>query len=152
MTFGQNAPNSSSSRSERTVDGVKPRTDPLSRGDTRLRPRHSASCGGAIVPRGGNASPYLHVNEGITSSRYTSWTTDIDVAKEYAGNNGVIFSVNSSTIPNRTIDASTFSRLPHEKEVLIEGTITVFQEYANIIYVCMEPIQRVGLGRRRATL
>lgn len=75
------------------------------------------------MPRGGNASAYLHVNEGMTSSPYTSWTTDINVARRFAGTDGVVFSVNRSAIPNRTIDASTFSRLPNEREVLIEGTV-----------------------------
>jgi hypothetical protein len=81
------------------------------------------AAGGAIVPRGGDASPWLHVNEGITTSQYTSWTTDINVARRFAGSDGPIFQVNQNNIPNVTIDASTFSRLPGEHEVLIKGTV-----------------------------
>jgi len=79
--------------------------------------------GGAIVPRGGTASAFEHVNEGMTNSLYTSWTTDKSVAQGFAGSNGVILQVNRSAISNIIIDTSTFSRLPAEKEILIKGPV-----------------------------
>jgi RHS repeat-associated protein len=81
------------------------------------------AAGGGIVPRGGTASPILHVNEGVTTSEFTSWTTHISVARTFAGQNGVIFRVDANKIRNEIIDATTFSRKPFEHERLIRGPI-----------------------------
>jgi hypothetical protein len=64
------------------------------------------------------------VNEAITTSPYTSWTSDINVARQFAGGEGgVVFQVNANSIPNRVISSAQFSRKPFESEFLIEGTV-----------------------------
>jgi hypothetical protein len=80
--------------------------------------------GGGIVPKGGGSSAYLHVNEGMTNSPFTSWTSDIKVAKRFAGTNGKIFSVNPANLPNEVMSSAPFSRLPAEQEFLILGPVT----------------------------
>jgi hypothetical protein len=82
------------------------------------------AAGGAIIPKGGNATMIEHVNDNITTSRWTSWTSDPSVAKQrFAGQDGVVFQVNRNQIPNKITDTSSFSRKPSEKEFLIEGIV-----------------------------
>jgi RHS repeat-associated protein len=76
---------------------------------------------GEIRPRGGTASVYEHVM-GDTQSNYTSWTTNIEVAEEFAGSDGTILTVNTADIPNTTIPTYEWSPF-NEFEILIEGII-----------------------------
>lgn len=76
---------------------------------------------GEVVPRGGSASVYEHVM-GNTQSNYTSWSTNIEVAKEFAGPNGTILTVNTADIPNTIIPTYEWSPFD-EFEILIEGII-----------------------------
>jgi hypothetical protein len=79
--------------------------------------------GGAIIPRGGTASALAHA-EGFTDSPFTSWTSDINVARRFAGPNGVIFKVEPLKLPNEIIFARPFSPKPYENEYLIRGPIS----------------------------
>ena len=67
----------------------------------------------------GYTNPRLHNSSAIfTNSKFTSWTTDRNIAKRFSKSDGVILEVN---IPkSRTINSpDIFS----ESEVLIQGTI-----------------------------
>ena len=57
-------------------------------------------------------------NAGDTNSPYTSWTTDMDVARDYAGEDGVILRIRRSSqnlVPSPD--------LYNEREVLVEGIV-----------------------------
>jgi hypothetical protein len=82
------------------------------------------AAGGAISPRGGGSTMIEHVNFNKTTSPYTSWTPDINVARErFANNSGVVFQVNVNDIPNVIIDTAPFTTKPSEQEFLIQGTV-----------------------------
>ena len=57
---------------------------------------------------------------GNTQSNYTSWTTNIDVAEEFAGSGGTILTVNTADITNATIPTYQWSPF-NESEILIKG-------------------------------
>lgn len=44
---------------------------------------------GEVHPRGGNRSEAEHI-AGLNDSRYTSWTTDREIAERFAGKGGLI--------------------------------------------------------------
>ena len=87
---------------------------------------------GTSKPRGGNASPLEH-NLGNTNSNYTSWTTDPEVAKNFAlrpNGKGVVLEIE---IPkNQTVHSPNLKevvliqsgKLVNEAEVLVPRTIT----------------------------
>lgn len=53
------------------------------RGVNSTSPAYENATEGTAVPRGGTASPAEH-NQGNTNSEFTSWTTNPEVAKNYA--------------------------------------------------------------------
>jgi len=65
----------------------------------------------------GYATPAEH-NAGDTASPYTSWTTDVDVARDFAGEDGVILRIRRSG-QNLVPSPDAFN----ESEVLIQGVI-----------------------------
>ncbi|USA53935.1 hypothetical protein NDN13_01705 [Acinetobacter sp. C32I] len=75
------------------------------------------------IPKGGNATAEAHTGS-QTNSKFTSWTTDINVARRFAteGNsgNGVILQKN---ILENTMIRTQNSILFDESEVLIKGTV-----------------------------
>ncbi len=86
---------------------------------------------GTIHPRGGDSSLYEHTM-GWLDSKYTSWTTDVDVARYYAtdidtGEVGAILWIdgNSITNPRHSVYewGSDINPNNWEKEVAIEGSI-----------------------------
>jgi hypothetical protein len=75
---------------------------------------------GVAKPRGGKASPLEH-NLGDTASPYTSWSTDMDVARGFAGPKGVVL-----RIPQAAGDGYRLVTSPDlfgESEVLVEGIV-----------------------------
>ena len=60
----------------------------------------------------------------MTNSVFTSWTSDISVARQqFAGGNGVVFAVEPNKMQNIIIDTASFSRKPAEREFLIQGPL-----------------------------
>jgi len=89
------------------------------------------AAGGAISPRGGNASMYEHVMENNTKSTWTSWTSDPNIARQtFAGPGGVVFWVDTSKIANK-VTASPFQKFASQQESLIEGTVYGVQRLPN---------------------
>jgi len=77
---------------------------------------------GIIQPRGGNSTLEQHVL-GDTRSDYTSWTLDLNVAKDFAGADGIVLSVNESQILNITYNTYEWSPFQLELEVTILGPV-----------------------------
>jgi hypothetical protein len=87
---------------------------------------------GKAVRKGGNATPAEH-NSGNTNSQYTSWTTNPEVATNYAirpKGSGVVL---KATVPSSRLTKSpslkniTLKQIPgkivNESEFLIRGTL-----------------------------
>ena len=92
----------------------------LYRGVAEDHPGFQNALKGIAEPRGGTASAIEH-NAYDTRSPFTSWTTDLKVAKDFAGKNGVIL-----RIPNASTKAYRLVASPdtyNESEVLVEGTV-----------------------------
>lgn len=75
-----------------------------------------------VQPRGGNSTLEQHVL-GDTRSDYTSWTLDLNVAKDFAGADGIVLSVNESQILNITYNTYDWSPFQLELEVTILGPV-----------------------------
>lgn len=94
--------------------------DKLYRGVGKNHPGYKDATRGTAKPRKpltGHTDPELH-NAGDTKSKFTSWTTDRDVAKTFAGDDGVIL---ETSVP-------TSKQVPSpdkfcESEVLIKGAV-----------------------------
>jgi hypothetical protein len=72
---------------------------------------------GTAAPRGGSSTPQQH-NEGITTSEFTSWTTDIFTAKQFAGEDGVVL---MKDVPeSQLVDSPDFFG---EQEILVRGSV-----------------------------
>lgn len=112
----------------------KPETTTLYRGVNNNSPAFEAASNGKVKPRGGNATPLEH-NTVSTKSKYTSWTTDPRVAKNFAlrpKGEGVVLEGQISI--NRTVKSpdrykvnliqSPGVKVP-ESEVLVTGKVTV---------------------------
>jgi hypothetical protein len=80
-------------------------TTTLFRGVNENHPGYANALEGKAIPRGGNATPYQH-NTVTTESQYTSWTTNAEVAKNYAlrpSGSGVLMEI---TVPLKKIVVS----------------------------------------------
>ena len=77
---------------------------------------------GIVEPWGGEATLYEHVNLGDTCSNFTSWTTDLEVAKLFAGEDGTILSVDLNEIGNNWYRSYEWSWYA-ESEITIEGSV-----------------------------
>ena len=89
----------------------------LFRGVPKDHPKFGEAQKGAATPFGGHEDPKLH-NTMDTHSEFTSWTTDIEVAKKFAGEGGVILEKNVPV--SRTVKSPDAYG---EKEVLIRGPV-----------------------------
>ena len=92
----------------------------LYRGVAEDHPGFPNALNGTAEPLGGPASAAEH-NAGWTESPYTSWTTNIKVARGYAGPNGVVMQ-----IPNAPGDGYSLVASPDkydESEVLVQGVV-----------------------------
>ncbi len=90
----------------------------LYRGVNNEHPGFENALEGNAYPRGGNASPLEH-NLGNTQSEFTSWTTDRNVAREFADEGGAVL--------ERQFNPSEMIRSPDrygESEILIRGPVT----------------------------
>jgi RHS repeat-associated protein len=104
----------------------------LHRGVNKSSPAFDDALQGNVKPRGGNATPAEH-NVGNTKSNYTSWTTDVEVAKNYSlrpDGGGVVLQTNvpvSSTVPSPSLKSVNLKQSPgvvvNEREVLLKGPI-----------------------------
>ncbi len=84
------------------------------------------------LPRGGNATPAEH-NSGNTNSQYTSWSTDPEVATNYAlrpNGGGVVL---TKTVPEsltivspsiKDVLLKQSGKVVNESEVLLKGPVT----------------------------
>ena len=105
----------------------------LYRGVNNTSPAYTAAKKGNVSPRGGNASALEH-NLGNTESIFTSWTTDIKVATNFAlrpSGKGVILTADilkSKLVksPNqKTINLiQSPGKVISEAEILVKGNIT----------------------------
>jgi RHS repeat-associated protein len=94
----------------------------LYRGVNESHPGFSNAVDGVVAPRGGLATAAEH-NAGNTASNFTSWTTNPDVAKNYAlrpNGSGVTLEV---TVPTSSTVAS-----PSLLNIQLRGTKTVVNE------------------------
>ncbi|MDQ0781251.1 hypothetical protein [Chryseobacterium sp. W4I1] len=76
---------------------------------------------GMAVPLGGHSDPGLH-NWGDTESVFTSWTTNINVARRFANKNGSGGVILSKEFPIHQIIPSPDES--NEQEILIRGIVT----------------------------
>ena len=77
---------------------------------------------GVIKPRGGNSTLQQHVL-GDTRSNYTSWTLDPAVARDFAGPDGVVLTINESQLTNILQNSYEWSPFQLEWEVSILGPV-----------------------------
>jgi len=108
-------------------------TTTLYRGVNSTSPAFEAATEGSATPRGGNATAAEH-NAGNTNSEFTSWTTNPEVAKNYAlrtSGEGVVMEKtvpNSSMIESPNSEPIFLKQSPgvqvSESEVLLKGNIT----------------------------
>jgi uncharacterized protein RhaS with RHS repeats len=90
----------------------------LFRGVAEDHPGFQDALEGKATPRGGPASAAEH-NAGNTDSPFTSWTTDPGVARNFAGDRGVVLSKSwEGLVTVRSPDAFG------ESEVLVKGSVT----------------------------
>ena len=103
------------------------------RGVNQSHPGFQNALDGKVIPRGGKANPVQH-NLGNTKSNFTSWTTDVRVAQNYAlrpRGSGVVLQknvptkrlVNSPSIKNVNLKQSP-GTVVNESEVLIRGPVS----------------------------
>jgi hypothetical protein len=105
----------------------------LYRGVNESHPGFENATNGTAVPRGGNATPDEH-NAGNTNSDFTSWTTNPDVATNFAlrpGGSGVVMETTvqaSSTVASPSAANVNLLQSPgtvvNESEVLLKGPVT----------------------------
>lgn len=69
---------------------------------------------GKAKPKGGSATPSEH-NQDNTNSKYTSWTTDSDVAKNYA-----LRPKGESVVLELDIDENKLVKIPNTKTVVLK--------------------------------
>jgi RHS repeat-associated protein len=89
--------------------------DYIYRGVSRNHFGYDDARSGVARPRGGSSTPAQH-NEGFTDSPYTSWTTDLDVARDFAGEDGVVLRIRR-TGQNLVQSPDAYN----ESEILIQG-------------------------------
>lgn len=89
------------------------------RGVPENHPGRTAALAGVATPRGGAATAAQH-NLGDTESEFTSWTTEIGIARRYARTNGIVLRVNLADFIGRwEYSQDEFG----EGEVLIRGPV-----------------------------
>jgi RHS repeat-associated protein len=94
---------------------------PLYRGVSLNHPGHTAALLGMAIPRGGHDDPEAH-NLGLTSSIFTSWSRDPDIAASFARRDGpggvLLFKLipRAQTVPSPDLFG--------EGEVLVRGVVT----------------------------
>ena len=117
-----------------TVNGeatVVGETTSLYRGVAEGHPGYSNATKGIANPRGGTATAEAHTG-GVTTSNYTSWTTDPQVARNFAlegpTQKGVLL---QATVPKTSVFQSQTSILFEEAEWLRTGSTSG----ANVTYV-----------------
>jgi hypothetical protein len=98
----------------------------LYRGVATDHPGYQDALNGNSIPRGGDASALEH-NLGDTNSPFTSWTTDAEVAKEFAGSDGVILRIANAQGPGYNLVTSPY--LFGESQVLVEGNVIDAQRF-----------------------
>ena len=64
-----------------------------------------------------------HVRGEDVNAGVTSWTTDREVAKRFAGSEGKVIEVNKSSVANQVVPRPPVPKYAGEKEVLLKGTI-----------------------------
>ncbi len=113
--------------------GAAEATTTLYRGVNEAHPGFENATNGVAEPIGGNASAAAH-NAGNTASPFTSWTTNPDVATNFAlrpGGSGVMMEVTvpaSSTVASPSSANVNLIQSPgtvvNESEVLLKGTVS----------------------------
>jgi len=101
---------------------------PLYRGINESHPGFSEAQDGIAIPRGGDSTPMQHNSTGTTESPYTSWTTDKEVAENYAlrpGGQGVVLETKASQ--------NTLVESPNTKQVLLKQNGKVVSENEALI-------------------
>ncbi|WP_188938385.1 RHS repeat-associated core domain-containing protein, partial [Puia dinghuensis] len=114
------------------AEGSQQEATTLWRGVNENHPGYEDALQGKVSPRGGSATPAEH-NAGNTRSPYTSWTTNRDVAENYAlrpSGEGVVLQTTvskSSTVASPSAKSVNLKQSPgtvvNEGEVLLQGLI-----------------------------
>ncbi len=113
------------------ANGSKAETITLYRGVNESHAGFGNATKGTAVPKGGNATAAQH-NAGNTASKYSSWTTNKDVAINYAkrpSGNGVVMSktVKSSSVVKspsaKNVVLKQSGKKVNESEVLLKGKV-----------------------------
>lgn len=107
-------------------------TQTLYRGVNSTSPAYENATQGTAIPKGGNATAVEH-NGGNTNSPFTSWTTNPEVAKNYAlrtSGEGVIMEAEvpiSQTVTSPSAKDVVLKQgggMVNESEVLVKGTFS----------------------------
>lgn len=115
-----------------STEGASQETVTLYRGVNESHVGYEDATNGNATPQGGNATPAEH-NEGNTKSQYTSWTTDPDVAVNYAIRPNGGGAVLKMTVAQDATVVSPSAKdvllkqsgvIKNESEVLLKGPVT----------------------------
>ncbi len=81
---------------------------------------------GIVVPRGSKMelpALYDHVTGRPVDAGVTSWTTDPEVAKMFAGKNGIVIEVEADQVADKVVARPQLGRFLNENEVLLKGPV-----------------------------
>jgi len=111
---------------------LKTKTVTLHRGINESHPGFNSGSKGIAKARGGNQTPLQHNKTGTTKSKWSSWTFNYDVAKNYAqrpGGSGVVLTkdIPASKItisPDlKPVNLKGIGKTVSEAEMLVKGTV-----------------------------
>lgn len=114
------------------MSGILPRYSPkyLYRGVPAGTDRYLQAMNGVIRPRGTQLSSTAlekHVLGEDVASGVTSWTTDINQARRFAGSNGAILRIEASKVREIIMPRPNVGRYEHELETLLRGEVRGFE-------------------------
>lgn len=90
----------------------------LYRGVNRYHRNYEDALENTVKPEGGPATVKQHVAREMIGSQYTSWTTDLDIAKWHAQGDGIIFEMSRRRFWNKNPIATEGHK---EEEYLLKG-------------------------------
>lgn len=113
-----------------TVGVLVHNQDCLYRGVPSGTDRYNDALNGIQRPRGTKLdydTLVKHVNNEPVKSGVTSWTSDPEIAKTFAGANGKILKIKADAVQGKVVPRPDVPKHGHEKEVLLKGTVTGFK-------------------------
>jgi RHS repeat-associated protein len=118
---------------EKSVERMAERSIAKEAGEKLFRGVPAGDTEKAILGKQGVAKPRgtaldigtltAHVENQPAKSGVTSWTTDREIAKRFAGSDGTIIEVNRSGVANKIVTRPPVQKYGAESEVLLKGTI-----------------------------